>query len=197
MVEQNKKESLQPQRLSTALSDAQSIIEAAERRAEEIKAEAEANFEKITKEAYEEGFLQGLKDASKKALRLIIDIGAIKEKIATEAASLALAICSNIIGEQVKIDSSVAKNIAASALKDAVVGDKVSLIVNPEDVGALSSAMPMFSRIAGGAVVSIEGDETITRGGCLLRTNFGEIDATVESLLKSIGQHLNIDEYEL
>ena len=55
--------------LTSALNDAQAIIDAAERRAEEIKSAAAKAFEEAKQNGYSEGLAQGAKDAASTAIR--------------------------------------------------------------------------------------------------------------------------------
>ena len=181
--------------VSGAIAEAQSIVEAAKRRAAELDAESEKIRAQAREAGYDEGFGQGLADASQAAVRLIEQTQMIGERLSEEAARLALAICSSIIGEQVRVDPNTVGKIARRALQESIVGDTVSIVVNPDDQHAIAAAQPDLKKISGGAQVSIEIDPSIARGGCIIRTEFGEVDATIEALVESVAVRLGVSRH--
>ena len=80
-----------------------------------------------------------------------------------------------------------------NALQEAVIGDSVTLVVHPDDEKIVKSALPNVRRVAGGAAVSIEADKSLARGGCVVRTDFGEVDASIETLVQSIADRLGVN----
>lgn len=178
--------------LTSALNDAQAIIDAAERRAEEIKSAAAKAFEEAKQNGYSEGLAQGAKDAASTAIRLLEQGGSIEAKLAEEAAKLALAICKTVIGEAVKVDPALVRKVAERALQQSIAGDTVTIFVHPDDSEQINSALDHLRRLAGGAKVLVETDSMLTRGGCLVRTEYGEVDASIELLIGSVAQRLGL-----
>jgi flagellar assembly protein FliH len=179
--------------LASALEDAQSIIAEAERRAAELVAQAEKTYQEARELGFQEGVRQGLAQTAGQAVRLIADSTTLAESLADEAARLALAISSSVIGEHVKVQPEAVKKIAMTAIQEAVVGDKVTIVINEEDEAALKGALEQLRRLAGGAGITLEVNNALSRGGCIVRTDFGEVDASVTALLESVAQRLGID----
>lgn len=179
-------------KLAQALSEAEAIIGAAEKRAEEIKLEAQAELERAREKGYQEGVEQGRLDAVETAVRLLEDGGAIGESLAGEAAKLAIAISSTVIGEQVSITPEVVKNIAVKALQESIIGESAVLVVHPDDKSTLEESYNELRRVAGGVGIAIEDDKSISRGGCVVRTEFGEVDAQIDVLLDTIAARLGV-----
>lgn len=178
--------------LTAALNDAQAIIDAAERRAEEIKSAAAKAFEDAKRSGYSEGLAQGAHDAAHSAVRLLEQGGSIEAKLAEEAAKLALAICKTVIGEAVKVDPALVRKVAERALQQSIAGDTVTIFVHPEDAGQINAALDHLRRLAGGAKVLVETDSMLTQGGCVVRTEYGEVDASIELLIGSVAQRLGL-----
>lgn len=178
--------------LGAALSEAQNIVEAARLRAADIEAAARKNFEEARDEGYREGFQAGEAKAADAAIRLIEESIVVGERLSEEAAALAVAICQTIIGEQIKVSPETAKKIALRALKESVVGDSITIFVHPEDRQMMLASLDEIKRIAGGSNVTIEGEPLLSRGGARVRTEFGEVDASIESLLNTVAQRLGI-----
>lgn len=180
--------------LASVLKEAQSIIEAAEKRAADLTLAAQAAFEESQKKGFAEGFNQGLSEASKTAVRFIEQTSYVNEQLSEEAAKLAIAICSKIISEQVKVKPDFINSIAQKALSQSVLGDKVIFIINPADKTILESAKESLTKLAGGAIILIETDLEIQRGGCIVKTDFGEVDALIPSLIKGMANRLGIND---
>lgn len=178
--------------VSGALNEAQSIIAAAERRANELRANSENAFEEAQRKGYEAGYAQGHLEACEQAIRLIKESAQVGEKLSEEAAKLALAISATVIGEQIKTSPSVVKKIAERALQQSVVGDAITIVSHPDDRPVLLESVDTFRKLAGGASVNIEEDVSVSRGGCIVRTEFGEVDASIPVLLDGIATQLGL-----
>lgn len=180
--------------LASVLKEAQSIIAAAEKRAADLILTAQATLEESKKKGFVEGFNQGLSEASKTAVRFIEQASYINQQLSEEAAKLAIAICSKIISEQVKVKPDLINSIAQKALSQSVLGDKVVFIINPADKALLESTKESLTKLAGGATILIETDLEIQRGGCIVKTDFGEVDALIPSLIKGMADRLGIND---
>jgi len=180
------------QKLTTALSDAQSIIEAAERRAAELRVKTEGAYSEAYGKGYQQGIAEGKEHAVASAVRLLEDGGLIGDKLAHQAARLALAIAGNVIGEQVKVDPTLVRRIAVNALQQSIIGNSATIVVHPEDRAALENFATELRQVAGGIAVGVSTDPVISRGGCLVRTDFGEVDATISTLIEAIAARLGV-----
>ena len=63
---------------------------------------------------------------------------------------------------------------------------RVTLFVHPDDAQTLLAQRDKLVELLGGAALSIEGDESLSRGSCVLRTETGDIDARLETRLEAI-----------
>ncbi len=178
--------------LGAALSEAQNIVEAARNRAADIELAARKSFEESRENGYREGFKAGEAKAADAAVRLIEETVVVGERLSEEAAALAVAICQTIIGEHVKVAPETAKKIALRALKESVVGDSITIYVNPDDRQMMVTSIDELRRIAGGSNLTIEAEPLLARGGARVRTEFGEVDASIETLLGTVAQRLGI-----
>lgn len=182
----------QGQNLVQAISEAQSIIDAAERRASERLSEAESAYERAKLAGYDEGFKRGLDEAAKNAVQLIRETGGLKEKLAHEAAELALKIGSIVVGEHLKVSPESIRTIALKALGSSMIGSRVQIITNPEDSIVLENSLEMLRRVANTAEIALETIPDMARGGCVVRSQFGEVDCSVESLLGAVADRIGV-----
>ncbi|MBL7661575.1 hypothetical protein JNK13_02370 [bacterium] len=173
-------------KITAVLSEAQGIIDAAEKRAQEITLRAENVVKEAQVKGYQEGFNSGREEALKLSIRLLEESGAVGDALAKKAANLALLIAKKIIGDQAKIDPQVVQDLAVKTLREAVTDSAAQIIVHPEDQKSIEAISNILKRISGGSPVAILTDQSITRGGCVVRTSFGEVDAQIETLIQNL-----------
>lgn len=167
-------------------------------------------MESLEREAYEKGFRAGEKAGfefgRQKADVLFSGIEGILNELSQfrpslfakcerEMAELCLSIARKVIHRETNIKEDGVLDILRAAMKSVVAGGEISIRVNPKDLEVVNSNRAELSRFCGGVKgVSVEADETVSRGGCIIATNFGEIDATIETALGEIEEKL-IDAY--
>lgn len=178
--------------LTEALSKAESIIVSAEERAADLISAAKAEVEKIRHEAHQSGIDMARQEVTDLAVRLIEESGNVNQRLSAEAARLAVAISSAVIGEHVKVDPETVKKIAKRALSETVTGSQITILCNPEDEKTLKASMKEFSQLASGVALELQQSSMITAGGCLLKTDFGEVDAQIETLVAAVSKRLGI-----
>jgi flagellar assembly protein FliH len=108
-----------------------------------------------------------------------------------QVVQLALSIAQRILRREVDVDQELTCAMARVALDR--LGDAASTRVrlNPDDHAAITASHgPAWA----GRNVTIEADASINRGGCLIESPFGFVDASVEAQFKVIEQALTADE---
>ncbi len=104
--------------------------------------------------------------------------------------SLALEIARRIVGG-IEISSETVAAVVREALND-VEGDSAAQVeLNPEDLALLQRAEPGWltaSEAAGR--LTLRASAEVTRGGCIVRTKFGILDARRETKLEIVRQTL-------
>ena len=188
----DKKQTSAPAPLSAALAEAQIIVEAARTRAAEIEEQAQRDYEVAKANGYRDGFAAGQNEAAGNAVRLVEESTALGEHLSEEAAKLAVAIAATVITEQVKLSPDVVKRIALRAIQDSVIGDTVTLVVHPEDREAMERAIPELRRVAGNAGIGVDTDPILSRGGVRVRTDYGEVDASIDALVRAVARRIGV-----
>lgn len=178
--------------LSKALQEAEAIVEAARRRAREIEADAEGRAATALEVGYAEGFHRGRKEVAEVAVRFLEEGSTLGERLSAEAARLAITICEKVIGEHLQVSPSTVVRIAKEAIQESMTGERVSVVVHPEDAQILGEVLSELRRVSGGAEVVIEPNPEMGRGGCVVRTFFGEVDASIESLIEAVSAKLGV-----
>jgi flagellar assembly protein FliH len=164
------------------------------------------NIASIEQEAYEEGFVQGEKDGfelgEKKAVKVIENIENLFNEITNlkydilkqyekEILELIFAVTEKIVHHEVKLDDTVVKSAIFDALELAVEKSKVVFNVNPDDYDYVEKLRPeLFNQNKELKSIVVSSNPSVTRGGCFLETPYGNIDATIESMLEKISRCL-------
>lgn len=156
---------------------------------------ARAEAEQIRLEAAEQGRAEGLAQAHllvEPACTLLAaaarELTGVHEEFLrlaeTRAVELALAIAEKIVGASLEVRPELVLELATGALRAAGERDHVVLLVNPDDLELLREAAGDLSAALGGIQrLEIVPERRIARGGCIVQTAAGEIDATVQTQL--------------
>lgn len=194
------------QKLKTPLTKADFLI----LQAETILEEAKKKASEIERESYEKGFAEGEKagiEFNRQKLApllrnidtLIEDLAGAKELIIfeneQELIKIAFLIATRIIHKEINQDEEIILDVVKTSIEKTIKGGKVTLKVNPIDYDYLiehGSKIDEIREIEGS--LQIEKDSSIVRGGCIVITNAGEIDATIDNQLKVLKNALFIQE---
>jgi flagellar assembly protein FliH len=160
----------------------------------------------LEQEAYEQGFVQGEKDGldlgEKKAVKVIEnlenlcnEISRLKENLVTryeeEILELIFAIAGKVIHCRMGFDEKFVRETVTKALHLATDKSKIVLKVSPQDFEYIETLRPeFFTQHNELKSLTVTQDPSITRGGCLLETPYGDVDGRVETQLEKICQCL-------
>jgi flagellar biosynthesis/type III secretory pathway protein FliH len=100
---------------------------------------------------------------------------------------LATALARKIIGDAVTINEDIVLETVRRALKHVVEKETVILRVNPEDLKIVREhRSEWISIVEGTRALEIEEDERIRRGGCLVETETGSVEAQIEKQIRTL-----------
>ena len=185
-----------------AENEARAIIEKAQADAAEIVAEAQAQRAKIEEGARQDGFDKGYKDGYDKGVgevdrlvermhKILESVMQRREEILQETESQIVELVILMARKVVKILSENQKNVVMAntmaALKKVKTRGEVTLRVNLEDVKLSSDHANEFiahvERVEG---INVLEDSSVEKGGCIVETDFGSIDARISSQLTEL-----------
>lgn len=181
--------------MKKTLDEADAIIADAKRKVASIEHEA---FEKGHKEGVELGkressaevsaLLNALKDCTKQLTDARNEFYSKAEK---EMVDLIILICSEILVREIKEDNNVIIEVIRKAAAELHSKQSVTIRMNKADVDiALSMRDTLLQEMESLESVEFVSDNSIVPGGCLMKTNIGMIDATVEGRLADIHRNL-------
>jgi hypothetical protein len=138
---------------------------------------------------------QRLNDTAQTLGSAIVDISRLREKIlknsTNEMLQLVMAISRQVIQHEIQTREEVILNIITQALHAAIRSDEFHIKVNPEDFLVVTDNKPLFlASVSGLNNITFEADPGIARGGCLVESALGQVDATLETKLDEIYQQL-------
>ncbi|MEE4253120.1 MAG: flagellar assembly protein FliH [Desulfuromusa sp.] len=158
---------------------------------------------KDVEDAYTRGKREGLDGAEgkleKSASALVTaatEISRLRDSLAKNSGQdmlrLVMAISEQIIRREVAADPEVILTIIENALKSSVRSDQYQIRINPADLETVTKNKPLFlASISGLKNLSFETDPEISPGGCRVDSEFGDVDATIETQLEAIQQALS------
>jgi flagellar assembly protein FliH len=183
-----------------AIADLSPVVEKTEE--EKLREEMEQNLSKVSDECYRKGFNEGIEFKKKEMLPALDAIAAITKaiplikkdilaKAEEQMVKLAVAIAEKILNQEVATRKDVVLNVLKSAMKNISETEGMKVRLNPHDFRYMMEAKKDFLQSFDGVRnVVFEEDVSIKRGGAVVETMFGEVDARLENQLKEIKKAL-------
>lgn len=189
-----------------AQDEADTLLDKARRDAEAILAEAKTRVAEQEKNGYDEGFKkgreEGFREGNIEAQRLIDRLHVIiertmdkRQEILSETEQQIVDLVLLMTRKIVKVISENQRNVVVSnvvqALRKVKGRGDVIVRVNLNDVGMTSQHTKDFLSAAENVKnITVVEDSTIDRGGCVVETDFGAIDARIVSQLNELEQRI-------
>jgi type III secretion protein L len=173
-------------------AEATALAGAARAEIDAIRAQAGVALEEARRRGRDEGRAEAaaemaalLADARAQAARL-------REASTPTAIALALKMAEKIVGRAVTLAPELMAEIAGAALEACRPGgDRVRLLVHPDDAAAVTASRnALAARAPGAAALEIVADETVGRHGCVVETAVGRVDARLETQLAALERAL-------
>ena len=187
-------------------------IRAAEKRIEQILADAGIRAAQIEKDAYQQGLRKGVDEAVQRAQaetdkmcresaaeaqRLIQSIQQERERILfglePQVIDLVFRIARKVIRQQLETNTKeVAVALVREALKHAANEESVKIKINPSDYQAVQEKREeLISETDNIGRMEIESDRAVPPGNCVIETSCGAIDAGIEAQMENIEEAFN------
>jgi len=108
-----------------------------------------------------------------------------------EVKILAVRIAERILRRELELRPEVIADVAKAALADARGRHDFVLRVHPDDVAVLEADKPgLLARLSVSAHILIRADDSIDRGGCVVESEVGVVDARLTTQLAAIERAL-------
>ncbi len=185
-----------------AETEAQKIVSEAKVQADDVAAKAQIEKEDLKKNGYDEGYKSGLEEGYnsgkaevtrliERTHKILETVMSRREEILNETEEQIVQLVLLISKKVVKIMSENQKQVVManvlSALKKVKTRGTVTIRVNMEDVKLITEHSQEFTaQVEGVEGITVVEDSSVDKGGCIVETDFGSIDARVASQLSEL-----------
>ena len=200
----------QAELLNIAKDEADELLRQARQQADSLRAQViqeasqlkEAAKDEGKKQGYDQGFKQGLAEAkaqmssqltqtSERCNTMLQSAETEYRRIIGEAepqiVELSLAICRKIIAEEIKERPGTILSLVRDALQRVRDQNQINIHVSPDDYEYILAARRELQSIVGAEQsLTITADPVLNKGGCLIETSFGTVEAGVDTQLDSV-----------
>jgi len=162
----------------------------------DVLAEARADAERMRQDALDEGYAAGRHEALAALEPALAALAAAAEQVKTEqvaaaaelerrAVELGLALAQKILAGALSVEPERVLDSVSGALRGIVERERIMIMVNPEDLEIVRGAMEELKGSLGGIEhCEVQSERRVARGGCIVRTAVGDVDARVETKLE-------------
>ncbi|MGE3841613.1 MAG: FliH/SctL family protein [Vicinamibacterales bacterium] len=168
----------------------------------ELKPEQQARLAALERDAFAKGYAQGERagmEAGAKRIEAMLrrlsqtleELGQLRQTIAKETerevVQLALALARRIVHREVTLDPTLVAAMAHVALEKVGETTPATIRLNPDDYTAVSAQRGQNWE---GARVTILPDPAVTRGGCVVQSDFGQVDGALDAQFEQMTRAL-------
>jgi len=165
--------------------DAADVLAAAHAEADAIRALAHAEGLAAGREAALAELQPAAAALEEGARRLGEESAAVAERLELQAVELGLLLAEKIVGAAVAADPELVVEAVRGALRGLVERERVTVLVHPDDLELVRGAMGGLVATLGGIEhAEVQAERRVGRGGAVVRTPEGDVDARVETKLE-------------
>jgi flagellar biosynthesis/type III secretory pathway protein FliH len=175
-------------------------LEQAALKARRLVAAAEAEADRVREEArvagYGDGFAAGRAEAVAEAAPSIAAVAqaleAVRaletdysERVERAAVELALQVAERVIAGAIEVAPERIVEVVRGALRTIIERERVTLLVHPDDLDLMRSGIDEITGSLGGIEhLEVQEERRVRRGGAIVRTRLGEVDARIDTKLE-------------
>ncbi len=163
------------------------IVEKAEEDAARLLDETQEKCRTLEEEAEKKGFQDGLLKFHEQLLYFEQTLNKIKNDTLAQVLPLALKAAKKIVGKELELHPDSIVDIVIQAIAPVTQNKKITIYVNKEDKELLDKEKPQIKAIleqVESLIIQERGD--ITKGGCIIETEKGIINATLENQFRAL-----------
>jgi flagellar assembly protein FliH len=171
-----------------------------------LDATQQARLAALEREAFAKGYEQGeragAEAGAKRAEAMLRRLAQTLDELADvrrsmirqterQMVQLALAIAKRVVRREVALDGDLTLTMARVALDRLGDSTSVTIRLNPDDFEA---TVRRHDQLQASQHVRVVADPAVTRGGCLVESDFGYVDATVDAQFQELARALLVEE---
>jgi type III secretion protein L len=167
----------------STLLEASAVLAQSEEDAKQQQKDAEEKCEELKKKAQEEGFAEGLSQFAEHLLNFTNQLRLIQVELQNQILPLALKAAKKVVGEQLALSPETIVDIVIQAITPVAQNHRFTIYVNKADKEILESQKPKIRNILEQVkVLVIQERNDISPGGCIIETESGIINASIENV---------------
>ena len=173
--------------LVDATAEARRIVRDAEQEAARIIEAAQEEAQETHQRGFEEGKQEALAKYTKDVTQALLRIQQMEQQIEPLYIGLVRACVEKIIDGELRLHPDAIVGVVRNALRDARQQREIMVRVHPSDAESLQKNKPrLLEMLARAQTIEIRPDESVKRGGCVVVTELGQIDASLERQLEAL-----------
>lgn len=183
----SKNEKFIPAKEFSTLLDAEELKAKVEEEIKQLKKATEKKCKELRETARKEGFQEGLEQFNEHIIALEEKKRQLYHETQRLIIPLALKAAKKVVAQELKLHADIIVEIVKQTLKPVLQNHRIKIFVNKEDRAALESNKDSIKSILEQVeTLSIEDRPDIERGGCIIETESGIINATLDNQWKAL-----------
>ena len=182
---------VEPAEMQHALSELQQIVGLVTGMRPAVQELAETLRSGAKEQGYREGIAQAQAEVQSQLIETLAALTAaqqerhrIAQRNENALAELALKIARKVIGEHLAADPALISSIVADTIRELEPSTAIEVHLHPEDIAIVEASRAELERLVQGhGAVTLLPDATVDRGGVILVSPVGEVDARIETKL--------------
>ncbi len=171
----------------STLMDASEILSRAKEDVEHFKKQTEKECEALKEEAKQEGFDEGLARFNEHLINFDKQLQLLRMELQKQILPLALKAAKKIVGEQLTLNPETIVDIVIQAIAPVVQNHRFNIYVSKVDKEILEAEKPKIKSILEQVkVLTIQERGDVAPGGCIIETESGIINATIENQWRAL-----------
>jgi type III secretion protein L len=159
--------------------------------AERILSDAQREAERLRAQAITEGRERGLAAVSELMVAARASAARAQRNVQGDLRTLAVRIAERILERELSLNPDAVSDIVAAALRQAGAPRDIILRVHPDDLKALERGRPrLLERALRAQALQFRADANVGRGGCIVESELGTVDARLPVQLEAIERAL-------
>ncbi len=171
----------------STLMETSEILNRAKEDVEHYKKQIEEECQQLKEQAKEEGFAEGLQKFNEHLIYFDKQIRLIRMDLQKQILPLALKAAKKIVGEQLNLNPETIVDIVIQTLAPVTQNHRFTIYVNKDDKEILEAQKPKIKSILDQIqVLTIQERNDIMPGGCIIETESGIINASIENQWRAL-----------
>lgn len=169
------------------LLDAKQVLNKAKEDTKLYLENTKKECEELKKQAKKEGFHEGLIQFNKHLVWLEQKMKAVEHETGQKVLSIALQAAKKIVGKQLSIQPNTIVEIVKNTIRPVVESKEVVIFVSAKDHAAVNKCKEDLKAMFGSIkTFAVEEREDLQPGGCIIQTETGIINASLENQWRAI-----------